>query len=150
MIFRFLLTVLAVISFATSTLYAQVPFSEDFNGTSLDARWTVVNLNPDSSVQLTGTNLNIVASYNDGGPDLYNGSNHNAPRLFQPVDTNLDWTIETKFDFAPTDNYQDAGLLSADTNGVITDDSQCDRLAMRSFYPDGGGEVVRAHGRLCA
>src|SRR5580698_7010554 len=72
-------------------LVAQVPFSDTFTVATLNPAWTLESPNPDSSYQMTGNGISITASWNDGGSDLYSGTDYNAPRLLQPVDPSLDW-----------------------------------------------------------
>jgi len=125
---------------------AQQLFWDDFNATTLDPRWTVTSPNPASSNWLDGSAFTLVAAWANGGSDLWNGTNHGAPRALQEVDPSLDWIIETRLDFSPTRDYQDAGLLLAKTTAASTDDGDYWRIAMRSFYPGGGGQVIRAVG----
>ena len=125
---------------------AQVPFSDTFTAATLNPTWTLESPNPDSSYQMTGNGISITASWNDGGSDLYSGSDYNAPRLLQPVDSSLDWIIETGVAFSPTDNYQGAGILLANTNELFVNDNQFARIAERAYYPDGGGDVIRSDG----
>jgi hypothetical protein len=142
--------VFCVLSFAlirlSLKLLAQTPFSDPFTEATLNPGWTLQSPNPDGSYQMTGTSLNITASWNDGGSDLYSGTDYNAPRLFQPVNPSLDWIIETGFAFAPGNNYQGAGLLLAVTNGVFTEDANFSRIAERAYYPNAGGNVIRSEG----
>lgn len=127
-------------------LCAQVPFSDIFTEATLNPAWTLESPNPDSSYQMTGSGISVTASWNDGGSDLYSGTEYYAPRLLQPVNPSLDWVIETEFTFSPGNNYQGAGILLAVTNGVFTNDNQINRIAERAYYPDGGGSVIRADG----
>jgi hypothetical protein len=124
-----------------------VPFSDNFEGTVLNPDWIVLSQNPDSSVGLTGSGfLNVTASPKNGGSDLWPESNWNAPRVLQAIDPLLDWTIETRFNFAPTNDYQDAGILLAKTATASENSADFWRIAMRSYYPSGGGNVIRAVG----
>jgi hypothetical protein len=127
-------------------LFAQTPFSDTFTGPTLNPGWTLESPNPDSSYQMTGSSLNLTASWNAGGSDLYSGSNYNAPRLLQPVDPSADWIIETGFAFSPTDDYQGVGLLLATTNGVFPGVSSFNRISEWAYYPNGGGSVIRSVG----
>jgi len=130
----------------SSNLRAQAPFSDTFTEASLNPAWTFENPNPDSSYAMTGTSLNIIASWDGGGSDLWSGSNLKAPRLLQPVDPSLDWIIETGFGFSPGHDYQGAGLLLARTNQLFSNDADFTRIAERAFYPNGGGNVIRSVG----
>jgi hypothetical protein len=119
------------------------PFSDQFNGTTLNPGWIVASPNPSSSVALSGTGqLNMLASYQNGGSDLYYQTNYNAPVILQSVDPSLNWTIQTEVYFSPTNNYQGAGILLATQAGNFTSSSQFFRAAERSYYPEGGGEIV--------
>jgi hypothetical protein len=122
-------------------------FTDDFDGATLNPAWTVVNPNPDSSVGLSGSGtLSMSASPLNGGSDLYPDTNYNAPRVLQAIDASSNWTIETEVFFDPANNYQDAGILLAKTASAFTSPDDYWRVAMRSFYPDGGGNVIRSVG----
>ena len=127
-------------------LWAQIPFSETFTNMALNPGWTLESPNPASTYQLTGSALNISASWDNGGSDLYSGTEFNAPRLLQPVDPNSDWVIETELAFTPANNYSGAGVLLASTNGAFTAQDNFSRIAERAYYPNGGGEVIRSAG----
>ncbi|HRH39860.1 MAG TPA: hypothetical protein PK760_16035, partial [Flavobacteriales bacterium] len=88
----------------------QLMFSDDFNGTSLDPRWSTSNTNLDSHLSLISGELTIDASPNNNGSDYFDVSNHNAPRILQPVCG--DWLVMTKMTVDPLGgDYQDAGFL---------------------------------------
>jgi hypothetical protein len=134
------------IVFMSAASYAS-PFSDQFSGTTLNPGWTVVTPNPASAVALTGTgDLQIVASPLNGGSDLFPGSNYNAPVILQPINSSLNWTVETEINFDPTNNYQGAGILLATTTSPFTSASQFNRIAERAFYPNGGGNIVEGAG----
>ncbi len=137
---------MALLNASIYTLQAQTPFSDVFTEGSLNPAWTLEEPNPDSSYQMTGSSLQITASWNDGGSDLYSGTDYSATRVLQPVNPALDWIIETGFSFSPGNNYQGAGILLADTNGIFTNDLQFSRVAERAYYPDAGGSVIRSEG----
>ena len=114
---------------------------------ALNAGWTVVSSNPASSVQIVpGAGLEVTASALNGGSDLFSGTNLNAPVVLRSIDPALNWTIETKLDFSPTDNYQGAGILLATTTSPFTSTDQFNRIAERAFYPNGGGDIVEGAG----
>ena len=121
-------------------------FSETFTNLTFNPGWRFTSPNPASSNWLDGTALTILASWQNGGSDLYSGTDYAAPRLLQPVAPWLNWFVEAKFDFSPGNNYQGAGILLADTNGAFQADSDLDRIAERAFYPNAGGPVIRAGG----
>ncbi|MEM7373824.1 MAG: LamG-like jellyroll fold domain-containing protein [Bacteroidota bacterium] len=84
--------------------------SDEFVGAFLDSFWIVLDPNPFSSVTLDGSgNLLISAAPVCGGSDLSSGTNHGAPRILQRVQGN--WEIETKMQFAPSNHFQDAGII---------------------------------------
>ena len=123
------------------------PFSDQFNGTTLNPGWTVTSPNPASSVALDGSgHLVITASYQNGGSDLFTGSNYNAPVILQSVDPNANYTITTSLSFNPTNNYQGAGILLATTTSPFTSALQFNRIVERAFYPNGGGSIVEGAG----
>ena len=128
----------------TADLSGGMPFSDGFSGKNLNQGWTVASRNADSSVALTGKGyLEIKASPLNGGSDLFNSTNYSAPVLLQPVSATSNWTVQTQINFAPTNNYQSAGVLLATQPGGFTAQSQYNRVAETAFYPDGGGNVVR-------
>lgn len=143
--FQIVKCLLIIMSFGGANLNAQIPFSEDFTNTALNRGWIFQNPNPDSTIQLTETGLNVTASWQNGGSDLF-GGNFKASRLLQPVDPSLDWIIETKFDFAPGVDYQAAGLLLAKTSGDFDRDTDLWRYSERAFFPAHGGQLVRSGG----
>jgi hypothetical protein len=126
------------------------PQSDNFKGRHLKAFWIASSPNPASSVRLKNGSLVMLASYQNGGSDLWPGSNYKAPILLQPIDPASDWVVTIEIDFAPTNDFQGAGLLLATQPGSFTDASQFNRIAERQYYPDGGGEVVRSVGGYVA
>ena len=116
-------------------------FSDEFNGTSIDSRWKVVNPNRDSSIRMTGNGgLRMTASPKEGGSDFAPGPNCNAPRVLQPVTG--DWTMETRFNFAPTSRFQGAGfVICFDQN---PESRNCWRVIERQFW--GPGQIVNFSG----
>ena len=148
--FNFIRSTFCLFLCSALPLLAQVPFSDNFTGATLNPAWTLESANPDSSYQMTGNGISITASWNDTGSDLYSGTEYNASRLLQPIDPSLDWIIETEFNFSPTDNYQGAGILLATTNGTFINDNQFSRIAERAFYPNSGGNVIRSDGSYVA
>ena len=119
------------------------PFSDNFSGKKLDPRWIVVNPNPDSKIGLNGHGyLEEIASPKNGGSDLFSVTNYNAPFIVQPINPNLDWTIEVQLNFSPTNNYQGSGILLATLPGKFTDETQFDRIAERAYGPKQGGQAA--------
>lgn len=143
---KFLISLISSFVFGAPLAHA-APFSDSFSGSSLNPGWAVVNPNGASSVALTGTGaLRIIASPANGGSDLFPGSNFNAPRILQKIDPTLNWTIETKINFNPTNNYQAAGIMLATTDGFFSNGNQFMRLEEWAFYPRGGGNIIEAGG----
>lgn len=143
---RLLGVVLGFTAAGASSAFA-LPFSDQFDGTSLNPGWTVTSPNPASSVALDGAgHLVMTASYLNGGSDLFGGSNLNAPVILQSVDPSLNYTIVTSFSFSPTSNYQGAGILLATTTSPFTSTDQFNRIVERAFYPNGGGSIVEGAG----
>ncbi|MCF6339024.1 MAG: fibronectin type III domain-containing protein [Gammaproteobacteria bacterium] len=90
------------------------PLSDDFNTTTLDARWTTIDPLNDNSVALTGSQLELnVAS---GQPHDVWTSGNDALRLMQTV-VDQDFVVEVKFDSLPTQRYQIQGVLVEQDNG---------------------------------
>lgn len=120
------------------------PFSDNFAGKTLNPGWTVVSPNPASSVGLNGHgSADLNASALNGGSDLFDQTNYNAPVILQSVPGGDNWTISTEVLFSPSNNYQSAGVLLAYQAGGFSSTSQFDRAVEHAYYPDGGGEVVR-------
>lgn len=130
--------------------YPGIPFSETFTNTTYSNGWTFTTFNPDSSNYLNGTDLTLVASYQDNGSDLYSQTEYAAPRLLQPVNPGLDWVIQTELAFDPSDDYQGAGILLANTAGAFSSASDYSRIGERAFYPDEGGSVIQVDGAYTA
>jgi len=125
-------------------LTAQNLFSDTFNGSAMNSGWIVVNANPSSTAQLTGTGeLLLHGSALNGGSDLYSLSNYNAPRCFQPVDTaNKNWMVETKLRFNPTNDFQGAGFLALSSSDTANYPA-IHRLIERNWAQPDGGNTVR-------
>jgi hypothetical protein len=84
--------------------------------------------------------LRITASPKEGGSDFAPGPNCNAPRVLQPVTG--DWTMETRFNFAPTSRFQGAGIVVCfDQN---PESRNCWRVIERQFW--GSGQIVNFSG----
>jgi regulation of enolase protein 1 (concanavalin A-like superfamily) len=93
-------------------------FEDGFDGPALNFRWSWVRESPErwnlkqkpGYLALTAVNGN-----------LYQGTNNSRNILLTPVAA-ADFTLETKIDFAPYDNFQQAGLI------VYRDDDNYVRL----------------------
>jgi len=86
----------------------QGPKSDDFHSTSLNTSlWTVVNPLGDGTVSLNGTNL-LLSLPAGTQHDVY--TSDPGLRVMQNV-TNTNFDVVVKFDSAPTDPYQEQGLI---------------------------------------
>ena len=84
------------------------PTSDDFHSTSLNTSlWTVVNPLGDGTVSLNGTNL-LLSLPAGTEHDVYNSDP--ALRVMQNV-ANTNFDVVVKFDSAPTDPYQEQGII---------------------------------------
>ncbi|MDA8122868.1 MAG: hypothetical protein M0Z38_09920 [Deltaproteobacteria bacterium] len=103
--------------------------------------WKIVNPNPNNYVGVTPQGrLRMAASPKGGGSDFAPGPNNNAPRALQAVSG--DWTLETRFRFAPTAPFQGAGiLLCFDENPAS---ANCWRVIERQFW--GKGQIINFSG----
>jgi hypothetical protein len=138
------LCLILLISIAGRSL-AQTLFSDEFSGTVLNPAWIIINPNPAGLVVLTDSGeLLVHASAQNGGSDIYNVTNFNAPQIYQPVDTgNHSWLIETKLRFDCTNDYQGAGFdlhVSPDAR----DSTAAIRIIEKQFSPDWMGASVLA------
>jgi hypothetical protein len=88
------------------------PFSDNFTEDSrLKAGWILYQPNPASSFSIGTDGLLLEASGQNGGSDLWSGSNFRASLLLQRISPSADWTIITHFSFSPTIDFQAAGLI---------------------------------------
>ncbi len=119
-------------------------FLDEFDTQALDPCWEIISPNPDSVVwQDSGEGvLTLVASPLNGGSDYFDTTNYDAPRVLHTAPAG-DWTVSVRLRFDPTQNYQGAGILICFADG---DDTDCWRVAERSYYPPGGGSVVHVVG----
>jgi len=103
--------ILLIFSFSING-YSQVLTSDSFNNATINSKWFFISPNPDGYHRLTGKGeLLLFAAGTNGGSDLYNGTNFNAPRLLQAVDTaNHNFQIDTRLRFNPTLHWQSAGI----------------------------------------
>lgn len=92
----------------TTTTTGEPPaFSDDFNG-GWNAAWTWTDPNNDVTHQI-GSHPGFLRLIVPDGNDLAESTNYDAPRLLIARDG--DFTIETRIEFNPQENYQGAGLL---------------------------------------
>ena len=80
--------------------------SDEFGGTSLNAKWTWTN--PPASYDVGATTPGSLRVDSSTGTDLY-GATATANLLTQPMVGNF--TAQMKFSFSPSANYQKAGLV---------------------------------------
>jgi Beta xylosidase C-terminal Concanavalin A-like domain len=88
------------------------PFSDNFTvDSTLKAGWILYEPNPASSFAIGSNGLLLEASGQNGGSDLWSGTNFRASLLLQPISLSADWTIITHFFFSLTVDFQAAGLI---------------------------------------
>jgi regulation of enolase protein 1 (concanavalin A-like superfamily) len=114
---------------ATLAVGAQL-FADEFSSATLNPKWKWEDRWQDAQYNLKARTgfLRITASL---GNDLAPWTNFDAPLLIQPADGN--WIAETALEFAPTQEYQGAGIL------IYQDDDNLVRLE-RGYGGVGGGE----------
>ncbi len=107
------------------------PTSDDFAGTALDPRWTVVDPVGDTTVTVSGGAARIAIPAGTSH-DLWTGRNL-APRLLQTV-TDSDFEVEAKFDSVVTSRYQLQGIVAQqDADDLIRFDIYHDGSQVRAF-----------------
>ena len=136
--------ILLIFSFSLNG-FSQVLTSDSFNNATVNNKWFFISPNPDGYFKLTGNGeLLMYAAGTNGGSDLYSGSNFNAPRLLQAIDTaNHNFQIDTRLRFNPTLHWQSAGIAFQ-----LTKDSTlggaCVRIVNRYDYS--GTQAVGGEG----
>jgi len=83
-------------------------FTDEFNG-SVNSRWRWINPGGNATYDVTTQGHLRISISAPANNDLYPLSNHNAPRLLQPISGNF--TVETLVEFNPSYYYQGAGIL---------------------------------------
>jgi hypothetical protein len=97
------------------------PFSDNFTEDStLKAGWILYEPNPASSFAIGTDGLLLEASGQNGGSDLWSGTNFRASLLLQPISSSANWTIITHLFFSPTIDFQAAGLVLTMQPGGFT------------------------------
>lgn len=129
----------------------QKMFSDEFDGALLNLGWNIVSPNPDGQVLLTGVGeVHMGASPLNGGSDLWDGSNYNAPRMLQPVCGQ--WVIEAKYHAHLTNDWQFASILysvdSVQAEGTI-DNTGYMRHGSPPGYCNGQGSYFVIDTILC-
>jgi Beta xylosidase C-terminal Concanavalin A-like domain len=107
------------------------PFSDNFTEDSaLKAGWILYEPNPASSFTIGADGLLLEASGQNGGSDLWFGTNYGASLLLQPISSSANWTIVTHFFFSPTIDFQAAGLVLTMQPGGFTHLSKFHRFEL--------------------
>jgi regulation of enolase protein 1 (concanavalin A-like superfamily) len=84
-------------------------FSDEFESSTLDQRWSWIDPNDDCNYSLTENPGFLRISVPVGGNDLYHYTNRDAPRVLQSIDENF--VVETKLICDPQSDAQGAGIL---------------------------------------
>jgi hypothetical protein len=129
----FLITTLMTLCFCAIYLSAQEPrpFSDDFTeDRTLKPGWILSQPNGASSFAIGSDGLLLEASGQNGGSDLWFGTNYRASLLLQPISPSANWTIITHFAFSPTVDFQAAGLILAMQPGSFTRSSKFHRFEL--------------------
>jgi hypothetical protein len=137
---------LIVLVFSLSTNgFSQVLTSDSFNNATINSNWFFISPNPAGYHHLTGGGeLLIYAAGTNGGSDLYSGTNFNAPRLLQAIDTaNHNFQIDTRLRFNPTLHWQSAGIVFQLSKDSTLGDA-CARIVNRYDYT--GTQAVGGEG----
>jgi hypothetical protein len=91
---------------------APKPFSDDFTeDRTLNTGWLLYQPNPASSFAIGPDGLLLAASGQNGGSDLWSGTNFRASLLLHPISPSENWTVVTHFFFSPAVDFQAAGLV---------------------------------------
>lgn len=107
------------------------PFSDDFTeDRSLKTGWILYQPNPTSSFAIGPDGLLLVASGQNGGSDLWSGSNFRASLLLQPISPSANWTVVVHFFFSPTIDFQAAGLVLTMQQGGFARSSKFHRFEL--------------------
>jgi hypothetical protein len=96
----------------TATAQAAEPFSDSFTkDLSLRSGWILSLPNPASRYAIGPQGLMLEASGENGGSDLWLGTNFKASLLLQPISPTANWTIVTRLLFSPEIDFQAAGII---------------------------------------
>lgn len=110
----FLIVMAVALSGCVHDVSAKEPktFSDDFTkDRTLKMGWLLYQPNPASSLAIGPEGLLLAASGQNGGSDLWSGSNFGASLLLHPISPSANWTVVTHFFFSPTIDFQAAGLV---------------------------------------
>ena len=107
------------------------PFYDNFTEDSaLREGWLLYQPNPASSFALGTDGLLLEASGQNGGSDLWSGTNFGASLLLHPISPAANWTITTHFFFSPSIDFQAAGLVLTMQPGGFTRSSKFHRFEL--------------------
>lgn len=129
----FLIVLAMALSACTHDVSTKVPkpFSDTFTEDGrLRAGWILSEPNSASSFAIGTDGLLLEASGQNGGSDLWSGTNFRASLLLQPVSSSANWTIITRFSFSPTVDFQAAGLVLTMEPGGFTQLSKFHRFEL--------------------
>jgi uncharacterized repeat protein (TIGR02543 family) len=87
---------------------AQTPVSDDFSDCTLNNQWDYVNPLNDSTLTMTGSNVQIAVPA-EVAHDLWT-NNKNAPRIMQNVE-NTDFEFDAKFESPMSSRFQVQGVI---------------------------------------
>lgn len=111
----------------------------------LAGKWIAASGNPASKISVNRTlGLSMWASAQNGGSDLSNGTNFNAPTVFQGIGASLNWTVTVSLVFNDCNcSAALAGIVLGTQPGKFTSETQFLRALERerSSY---GGDVLRS------
>lgn len=97
------------------------PFSDNFTeDRRLRTGWILYEPNPASFFAIGSAGLLLEASGQNGGSDLWFGTNFRASLLLQPISPAANWTVITHFFFSPTVDFQAAGIVLTMEPGGFT------------------------------
>ncbi len=121
---------------ASSSALAQ--FSDNFTtDSSLNAGWTLAQLNPASSYTLNASGLTLVAS--GTGSDLWPGTNYGASLLLQPISTSANYTVTVDLvGYSPTNDFSGAGIVLTQQTGGFTSSSSFQRIEYETNFAGNG------------
>jgi hypothetical protein len=125
---KFPMTVIALAAYALTTSPHQAkaqtpePLSDNFTmDEALKEGWILFEPNRASYCFIGTEGLVLGASGENGGSDLWSGTNYNASLLLQPISPEANWTIIVHFFFSPVIDVQAAGIiLTAQINGFTS------------------------------
>ena len=110
---------------------AEFPFSDDFTSDQvLRTGWVLSEPNPSSRHSIGPAGLLMEASGENGGSDLWLGTDFRASLLLQPVTPAMNWTVVTHFLFQPEIDFQAAGIVLTVQSGGFDRTSRFHRFEL--------------------